>query len=126
MKLFQLTDEQSHLSEPPLIRWFLIAVAFLFLTLFLVIPLAVVFVEALRKGFVLYRSAVTEPYAVAAIKLTLLTAAVSVFANTVFGIALRGVSRNLIFAEEYPDYTDRFTFAVSPVISGICLCCCLG
>jgi sulfate/thiosulfate transport system permease protein len=115
-----MMSKQSHLSEPALVRWLLIAIAFLFLTLFLVVPLVAVFVEALKKGFALYRAAVTEPYAVAAIKLTLLTAAVSVFSNMIFGIAAAwSISKFNFRGKSILITLIDLPFAVSPVISGM-------
>ncbi len=112
--------EGNHLSEPRLIRWLLVGIAFLFLSLFLVIPLAAVFVEALRKGFDVYRAAIVEPYTIAAIQLTVIAAAVSVFANMLFGIAAAWA----ITKFEFPGKSILITlidlpFAVSPVISGM-------
>src|SRR5690606_30083729 len=74
-------------SEPLWIRWFLIGTMLVFLSLFLFIPLAAVFTEAFRKGVDTYFAALTEPDAVAAIKLTLIAAGISVPLNLVFGIA---------------------------------------
>ena len=68
-------------TEAPLIRGALITIALLFLTLFLFIPLAAVFYEALRKGVGVYLAAITDPYALAAIRLTLLSAAIAVPLN---------------------------------------------
>ena len=65
----------------------LIGVALAFLLLFLVLPLAAVFAEALRKGFDAYLAALAEPDAWSAIRLTLLTAAIAVPLNLVFGVA---------------------------------------
>ena len=111
---------QSHLSEPALVRWLLIAIAFLFLTFFLVVPLVAVFVEALKKGFEVYRAAVTEPYAVAAIKLTLLTAAISVFSNMIFGIAAAwSITKFNFRGKSFLITLIDLPFAVSPVISGM-------
>ncbi|MDC4227296.1 MAG: hypothetical protein MPW15_24390 [Candidatus Manganitrophus sp.] len=70
-----------------LVRWLLIGTALAFLAFFLVLPLVAVFAEALRKGFGLYLDAVNEPDAWAAIRLTLLTAAIAVPLNLVFGVA---------------------------------------
>ncbi|MCI0411871.1 sulfate ABC transporter permease subunit CysW [bacterium] len=116
----RILNNRSHLSEPAPVRWLLIAIAFLFLGLFLVIPLVAVFVEALKKGFELYRAAITEPYAVAAIKLTLLTAAVSVFFNMLFGIAAAWSITKFNFRGKSVLITlIDLPFAVSPVISGM-------
>src|SRR5690606_20585927 len=73
-------------TEPRLIRWLLTGGVLLFLGLFLVVPLLAVFIQAFAGGLKTYLAAVTEPAAVSAIKLTLLTAVVSVVSNTVFGV----------------------------------------
>src|SRR5215207_9464467 len=74
-------------SEAPLTRVVLTGVVLAFLGLFLVLPLAAVFVEALRKGVAAYLASFQDPDALAAIRLTLLVAAISVPLNLVFGIA---------------------------------------
>jgi len=79
--------QSSQLTEPRWVRTLLIGVTLAFLALFLVVPLASVFTEALRKGWGVYLDSVREPVALAAIKLTLLTAAISVPCNLVFGLA---------------------------------------
>jgi sulfate/thiosulfate transport system permease protein len=112
--------EGSHLSEPRAVRWLLILVAFSFLGLFLVIPLVAVFVEALKKGIELYKAAIIEPYAVAAIKLTVIAAAVAVFANMLFGIAAAWCITKFQFRGKSMLITlIDLPFAVSPVISGM-------
>ena len=68
-------------------RWLLLAAAFAFLVLFLFVPLAVVFVGALSEGWNAYMAAVSEPVALAAVRLTLLTAAFAVPLNLLFGLA---------------------------------------
>ena len=78
---------KSVISEPLWVRLALIAAALVFLGLFLLLPLVVVFAEALRGGIGTYVEAFTEPDALAAIRLTLITAAISVPLNIVFGIA---------------------------------------
>jgi len=102
------------------VRRTLIGLALLFLGLFLVLPLLTVFLEAFSKGLEAYWAAIREPAALAAIRLTLLVAAISVPANAVFGVAaawaiakfdFRGKSL-LITAIDLP-------FAVSPVVSGL-------
>lgn len=106
-------------TEPPLVRWLLIAAALSFVGLFLVLPLTAVFVEALRSGVQTYWDAISEPAARSAIRLTLLTAVVSVVLNTVFGIAAAWA----IAKFEFPGKSLLITlidlpFTVSPVISG--------
>src|SRR5256712_5804646 len=73
--------------EPLWVRVLLIGVALTFLTLFLFVPLAAVFAEALKKGWSVYLAAIVEPDALAAIRLTLTTAAIAVPLNLVFGVA---------------------------------------
>ena len=68
-------------------RLALAAVTALFLGLFLLLPLGVIFAEALRKGWGAYRAAVTDPAALAAVRLTLTGAAIAVPLNTAFGVA---------------------------------------
>jgi sulfate transport system permease protein len=106
--------------EAAWVRWTLTVVALLFLAFFLVLPLATVFVEALRKGVGLYFSSVTDPDARAAIKLTLLTAAIAVPANTLFGIAAAWAIAKFNFSGKSLLTTlIDLPFAVSPVISGL-------
>ena len=72
---------QAATDDPTWVRWFLIAVSVTFLSLFLFVPLAAVFAEAFRKGFGAYLASFRDPQALAAIRLTLLTAAIgAVFA----------------------------------------------
>lgn len=111
---------QDATAEAPWVKFTLIGIAVAFLTLFLFIPLAAVFYEALRKGFETYLAALTEPDAVAAIKLTLLVAAIAVPLNVVFGVAAAWA----IAKFEFPGKSLLTTlidlpFSVSPVISGL-------
>src|SRR5689334_6301082 len=75
------------ISEHGAIRWMMIGGAIVYIAIFLLLPVATVFSEALAKGFGAYVDAVTEDDAVSAIKLTLITAAIAVPLNVVFGIA---------------------------------------
>ena len=107
-------------SEPAWVRWTLIASALVFLTLFLFIPLAAVFTEALRKGFDTYIAALVEPDAVSAIKLTLIAAAISVPLNLVFGVAAAWAIAKFDFKGKSILITlIDLPFAVSPVIAGL-------
>lgn len=108
------------LAEPVLVRWLLTAVALAFLGLFLVVPLAAVFTQALDKGVAAYLAALREPDALSAIKLTLLTAAISVPLNLVFGV----VAAWAVAKFDFPGKSLLITlidlpFSVSPVISGL-------
>jgi sulfate transport system permease protein len=107
-------------AEPAWIRWILIGIAAAFLLVFLVVPLAAVFTEALRKGFQTYFAALVEPDAVAAIQLTLLVAAIAVPANLVFGVAAAWAIAKFEFKGKSLLITlIDLPFAVSPVISGL-------
>ena len=79
--------QASAVTETRLVQRVLIAVALVFLAAFLLLPLAAVFTEALRNGFGTYLEALTDEDALAAIRLTLIAAGISVPANLVFGIA---------------------------------------
>ncbi len=108
------------LSEPAWLRWLLIALALAFLSLFLFVPLAAVFTEALRKGLEAYVSAVIEPDALAAIRLTLIAAAIAVPLNLVFGVAAAWAIAKFEFRGKSILMTlIDLPFAVSPVIAGL-------
>ena len=106
--------------ESRLFRGFLIVVALIFLGLFLVAPLVVVFSEALAKGFGEYFAAIKEPDCRAAIRLTLITAGISVPLNLVFGLAASWciakfdfIGKNILLS------LIDIPFSISPVISGM-------
>ena len=102
------------------VRILLIATAVVFLVLFLLLPLAAVFVEALRSGLGTYLAAITEPDALAAIKLTLLVAAIAVPANVVFGLAASWAIAKFEFkGKSVLNTLIDLPFSVSPVISGL-------
>jgi sulfate transport system permease protein len=98
----------------------LVAFAVTFLVLFLVLPLAAVFVEALRKGVGAYTAALTHPEAFAAIRLTLIVAAISVPLNTVFGLAAAWAMTRFEFrGKAWLGALIDLPFSVSPVVSGL-------
>jgi sulfate transport system permease protein len=106
--------------EPRLVRWALIGVSFTFLALFLFVPLAAVFYEALRRGLGAYWESFRDPAALHAIKLTLLVAAVSVSLNLVFGLAASWAIAKFHFVGKSLLITlIDLPFAVSPVIAGL-------
>jgi sulfate transport system permease protein len=106
--------------EPVWVRTLLISVALLFLTLFLFVPLAAVFAEALRKGWDAYVTAIVEPDALSAIRLTLITAAIAVPLNLVFGVAAAWTIAKFEFRGKNILLTlIDLPFSVSPVISGL-------
>lgn len=106
--------------EPLWVRTLLMTVALLFLALFLVVPLLSVFAEAFKKGWEAYLAAIIEPDAISAIKLTLLTAAIAVPLNLVFGVAAAWTIAKFEFRGKNILLTlIDLPFSVSPVISGL-------
>ncbi|MBB6135171.1 sulfate transport system permease protein [Massilia aurea] len=106
--------------EPRWVSYVLIAIALVFLTLFLFIPLAAVFTEALKKGWEVYVEAVIDPDAVSAIKLTLIAAVISVPLNLVFGVAAAWAITKFEFRGKSILLTlIDLPFSISPVIAGL-------
>jgi sulfate transport system permease protein len=107
-------------ADRPLVRAVLIASALAFLVLFLLLPLLAVFVEALRQGVGAYLAGITEPDALAAIRLTLLVAAIAVPLNVIFGIFAAWAIAKFEFAGKSLLTTlIDLPFSVSPVIAGL-------
>jgi sulfate transport system permease protein len=107
-------------ADRPVVRAVLIATALAFLVLFLLLPLFAVFVEALRQGLGAYLAGITEPDALAAIRLTLLVAAIAVPLNLVFGILAAWAIAKFEFAGKSLLTTlIDLPFSVSPVIAGL-------
>ena len=107
-------------SESWWVKAVLVSIALLFLALFLFVPLAVVFTEALRKGVDVYWEALKDPDALAAIQLTLTAAAISVPCNLVFGVAAAWAIAKFEFRGKQVLITlIDLPFAVSPVIAGL-------
>ncbi len=107
-------------SEPTWVRWSLIATTLLFLSLFLFMPLAAVFTEALRKGFDTYISALADTDALSAMKLTFIAALIAVPLNLVFGVAAAWAIAKFEFRGKSILITlIDLPFAVSPVIAGL-------
>ena len=106
--------------EPLWVRTVLITVALLFLTAFLIVPLVAVFAEAFKKGWEAYVAAIIDPDAISAIKLTLITAAIAVPLNLVFGVAASWCIAKFEFRGKSILLTlIDLPFSVSPVISGL-------
>jgi len=111
---------QSATTEIPPARRALTATALIFLALFLFLPLVAVFSEAFRNGTGAWLQAITDPDAVAAIKLTLLVAVISVPLNLVFGVAAAWAVAKFEFRGKAFFITlIDLPFSVSPVISGL-------
>src|SRR6266852_9721229 len=107
-------------TEPRLIRGLIIAIAVTFLTVFVVLPLVVVFAQAFSKGVGAYFSALSDPEALSAIRLTLLVAAISVGLNLVFGVVAAWAIAKFDFrGKTLVISLIDLPFSVSPVISGL-------
>ena len=116
----EFTVQPRATTEPGIVRWLLISVALAFLVLFLFVPLIAVFVQALHKGLYAYFDALHQPDALAAIRLTLLTAAIAVPLNLIFGVAAAWAITKFEFVGKSLLITlIDVPFAVSPVISGL-------
>jgi sulfate transport system permease protein len=108
------------IAEPAWVRWCLMGAAFLFLALFLLVPLLAVFVFALEKGLGTYLAAITEPEAWSAIKLALSVTLFAVSFNVVFGVAAAWAIAKFDFVgKNILTSLIDLPFAVSPVISGL-------
>ena len=107
-------------TESPAVRWLLTVLALGFMGLFLVLPLAAVFVEALKAGWGAYWAALKEPDALAAMRLTLLTAAIAVPLNLVFGVAAAWCIAKFEFkGKAFLTTLIDLPFSVSPVVAGL-------
>ncbi|WP_278976767.1 sulfate ABC transporter permease subunit CysW [Oligella urethralis] len=114
------TSYKKPIDEPRFLKVLLIALALSFLGVMLVIPLISVFVEAFRQGWALYIASLTEPDAMAAIKLTLLTAAIVVPINVVFGVAMAWLLTRFDFrGKQWLTTLLDLPFSVSPVVAGL-------
>ena len=115
-----MSSARNVTTESPLVRLLLIGAASAILGLFLLLPLAAVFVEALRRGWEVFIASLHEEAALSAVKLTLLAAGISVPLNTLFGLSaawlvtkFRFRGRSLLLS------LIDLPFAVSPVIAGL-------
>lgn len=113
-------ESKAATREPALVKWGILALSLTFFSIFLLLPLITVFVEALRKGWDVYFAALIEPDAWAAIKLTLIAAAISVPLNLVFGVAAAWAITKFEFRGKHLLITlIDLPFSVSPVVSGL-------
>ena len=114
------TVPRLSVAEPAWARRILIGLSLAFLVLFLFVPLAAVFTEALRKGLGAYFASFRDPSALSAIKLTLLVAGIAVPANLVFGLAAAwAITKFKFTGKSLLTTLIDLPFAVSPVISGL-------
>jgi sulfate transport system permease protein len=107
-------------EDRPWVRWLCIFVTLAFLSLLLFVPLATIFAQALSEGIGTYLASINDPYCWAAIRLTLLTAAISVPLNLLFGLAASWAIAKFNFRGKSLLITlIDLPFAVSPVVSGL-------
>jgi len=108
-------------AEPVWLKVLLTGIALSFLTLFLLLPLVIVFGEAFAKGWQVYLASITEPAAMHAIQLTLLAAAIAVPCNVIFGLGASWAIAKFQFRGKQLLITlIDLPIAVSPVIAGLC------
>ncbi|WP_256759820.1 sulfate ABC transporter permease subunit CysW [Cohnella sp. WQ 127256] len=111
---------RPHLTESAVVRYTLISIALLFLGLIVILPMVSVIAESFRKGWHAYVSALADPDAMSALKLTLITAAIAVPLNTIFGVAAAWAITKFNFRGKNLLVTlIDLPFAVSPVVSGL-------
>ncbi len=109
-----------NITELRPLQWLLIGIALLFLAVMLVIPLAAVFAEALKGGWRLYLASLSDPEALSAIKLTLMTAAIVVPVNAVLGVAMAWLLTRFDFrGKQLLTTLLDLPFSVSPVVAGL-------
>lgn len=109
-------------DDPAWVRWLLISLTIAFMGLLLIMPLGVIFYEALRKGWTTYISALSNRNAQSAILLSILAAAIAVPVNTLFGIAAAWATAKYQFRGKalLVSILD-LPFAISPIIAGLML-----
>jgi len=108
------------ISEPAEVRWILISIAVFFLVVFLFLPLGVIFSTALADGIRVYLRTFRDPDTISAVRLTLLTAAIAVPMNLIFGVAAAWAIGKFEFVGKSLLVTlIDLPFSVSPVVSGL-------
>ena len=113
-------EHRAATRDPAWVKGLVLTLSLCFFFIFLLLPLIAVFVEALRKGWTVYLASLVEPDAVSAIKLTLLTAAIAVPLNLVFGVAAAWAITKFDFRGKQILITlVDLPFSVSPVIAGL-------
>ena len=113
-------EARAATRETPLVKWLILGTALTFFAVFLLMPLIAVFVEALRKGWETYASALVDPDALSALRLTLLAAAIALPLNLVFGVAAAWAIAKFEFRGKHFLITlIDLPFSVSPVIAGL-------
>src|SRR5438876_11381508 len=114
------SQSQRGTEEPPLIKWALIALALAFSLVFLLLPLVNVFAQAFAKGWQVYWTSLTEPDSWAAIRLTVIVAAITVPLNVLFGVAAAWAIAKFEFrGKSLLTTLIDLPFSVSPVVAGL-------
>ena len=107
-------------ADPPWVKWLVIGISLAFFATFLLLPLVAVFVEALKKGWEAYFSAIATPDTLSSIRLTLLAAAIAVPLNVAFGIAAAwAIAKHDFRGKQFLITLIDLPFSVSPVIAGL-------
>ena len=115
-----MSNFRSSTEDPLLLRVALSVIAIGFVALFLVLPLLIVFKEAFAKGLGTFWEAIIEPDAMAAVRLSLLVAAIAVPLNTIFGVAASWSVAKFDFpGKSFLVTLIDLPFSVSPVVSGL-------
>ena len=113
-------EARAATREPAAVKWLILGVSLSFFAIFLLLPLIAVFFEALRKGWETYATALTDPDALSAVRLTLLAAVISVPLNLVFGVCAAWAIARFEFRGKHLLITlIDLPFSVSPVIVGL-------
>ncbi|MBL8464936.1 MAG: sulfate ABC transporter permease subunit CysW [Thauera sp.] len=113
-------EARAATRETPLVKWLILGTALTFFAVFLLMPLIAVFVEAMRKGWETYLSALIDPDALSALRLTLLAAAIALPLNLVFGVcAAWAIARFEFRGKHFLITLIDLPFSVSPVIAGL-------
>lgn len=115
-------ESRDATSEPKAVKYTILAISLLFFASCLLLPLILVFVEAFRQGVAVYYHALIHPDTLSAVKLTLLTAAIAVPLNVVFGVAAAwSVAKFKFRGRSLLTTLIDLPFSVSPVIAGLML-----
>ena len=113
-------EARAATRETPFVKWLILGTALTFFAVFLLMPLIAVFVEALRKGWETYVTALVDPDALSALRLTLLAAAIALPLNLVFGVCAAWAIAKFEFRGKHFLITlIDLPFSVSPVIAGL-------
>ncbi len=113
-------EARAATRDPAWVKWLILGLSLSFFAIFIFLPLVAVFVEALRKGWGVYLTALVEPDALAAVRLTLIAAAIAVPLNLVFGVAAAwAIAKYQFPGKNLLTTLIDLPFSVSPVIAGL-------